>query len=809
MNTVIKKYNKKLDIDESIIESELKDEAYNAISIFAPNKNVYRHIPFMCDGLLPSERRVLYSMFQDVGALPEKNYKKLATIIGSAMQLHPHGETNIYNTIVKLAQKWKNSTEFIDGSGSYGNELGDGAAAFRYLEARLSKFSYKCYFEDFSKDLVDMKPGFIDGIFEPEYLPARYPVALTKSCKAIGYGMFSQYPNYNFKELCEFVLKLMDDPDYDAIIYPDIPNHCEVIDDGQFDEIRRTGKGSFRMKSKVNVNYEENKIEILSVPQGANLAQISNKIIELGKAGELPGFADVHNINADKNKKRGKKKKSKKKEDAKLSIDILFKPGSDLDKCLEVMYKKTSMLMTASYDLTLVDEYRAKTYTVKTLLSEWLKFRRDIKRRQINKKITKKMERRHELEILIMISNSKNGQKTIKMATDAVDTKEFKENLMDTFGISSLQASSICRMTTTAFNKSSHESYVKELDKIIVEIAQLSDISKSSRRIDDLIRGELREGIEMFGVPRVSEVVTFGDTHYVADTDHRIVVTKDNRIKKLGVNDKGIGVLENGDKGKDLFTVNNRGSILVFDKKGNMSEILVNDLTSTPIDSTGVDLKNIINVAGSIVSSFAKPAEMIDGEDTFLVLTTKKGLSKKLGYRNIKTIRGTVSAIKLSDDDELVSVDVLYGKKDMIVYTKVGGGVRISTDDIRECGRAAYGLSVIELADGDEVLGTTIINKTHKYILVVTNKGRMKKCTLSTFNTMKRKSPTLQLTRLDKSEYIVSVNSVKDSNKFMVYTQFVEEEFKVKDIPELTRQHPCKKLLGVKTGDKVMEVVVK
>ena len=183
--------------------------------------------------------------------------------------------------------------------------------------------------------------------------------------------------------------------------------------------------------------------------------------------------------------------------------------------------------------------------------------------------------------------------------------------------------------------------------------------------------------------------------------------------------------------------------------------------------------------------------------------------AKKLSYKNFQKIRGTVTAIKLSDDDELVSVDVLYGKKDIIIYTREGGGIRISTDDIRECGRAAYGLSIIDLAGGDEVLGTTIINKNHKYMLIVTNKGKMKKCTLSTFKTMKRKSPTLQLTRLEKNEVIVSVKSVKESDQFMVYTQHMEHEMKVKEIAELTRQHPCKKMIGVKTGDKVIDVVVK
>ena len=793
------------DYKENITTKELKDEAKEAISIYAPNKNVYRHIPFMNDGLLPSERRVLYAMFKDVKAFPWQNYKKLGLVLGASMVYHPHGESNLYSTAVKLAQYWKNAIEFIDGSGSYGNEVGDPASAFRYLEARLSKFAYKCYFEDFSEDLVDMKAGYIEGIFEPEFLPSRYPVALTKSCKAIGYGMYSQYPNYNFKELCEFTLKLMDDPNYDKLIYPDIPNNCEIIDDGQFDEIRRTGKGSFRMKSKVNVNYDQNKIEVLSVPQGTDLASITEKVVEMGKSGELIGFVDVHNMNDKRNNKGKKKNKNK---DAKLSIEIIFKPGSDLNKNLELLYKKTTMVMTASYDLTLVDNYKLKHYTVRTLLLDWISFRRDIKRRQINKKITKKMERKHILEVLLFITNSKNGQTTIKLATQSEDASDFQSKLVSTFGISSLQAKSISKMNVTAFNKDSHRKYKEELEEINKELDELLVITKSSKLIDNIIKDELKEGIELFSRPRSSDIVTFGDSKFIPDSEHKIVITKNGRIKKLDANVNGIGQLEDGDKGKDLFPVNNRGSILVFDKRGNMSNIDVNDISSTPIDSGGIDISTMVTVAGNIVTSFPKPPETIKDEEVFLVLTTKKGLSKKLSYKNFQKIRGTVTAIKLADDDELVSVDVLFGNKDIIIYTKEGGAIRISVGDIRECGRAAYGIATIDLAGDDEVAGTAIINKNHKYIVVATNKGKMKLCNLNQFKTMKRKSPTLQLTRLEKNEVVVCVKSVKMTNKVMLYTQFTEHEFKVKEIPELTRNHPCKKMIPLKNKDVVLELVV-
>lgn len=790
--------------NENISVKELKDEARDAISIYAPNKNVYRHIPFMNDGLLPTERRVLYAMFKDVKAYPWQNYKKLGLTIGASMVYVPHGETNIYNIAVKLAQHWKNAIEFIDGSGSYGNEVGDPASAFRYLEARLSKFAYKCYFEDFSEDLVDMKAGYIEGVYEPEFLPSRYPVALTKSCKAIGYGMYSQYPNYNFKELCEFTLKLMDNPNYDKLLYPDIPNNCEIIDDGQFDEIRRTGKGSFRMKSKVKINYEQNKIEILSVPQGTDLATITEKLVEMGKSGELVGFVDVHNMN-DKRNNKGKKNKGK---DAKLSIEVLFKPGSDLDKNLDLMYKKTTMVMTASYDLTLVDNYKLRHYTVRTLLLDWIMFRRDIKRRQINKKITKKMERKHILEVLIFITNAKNGQTTIKLATQSEDAVEFQSKLVSTFGISTLQAKTISKMSVTAFNKESHRKYKEELEEINKELDELLVITKSSKLIDNIIKDELKEGIELFSRPRSSNIVTFGESKFIPDSDHKIVITKNGRIKKLDTNVDGIGALEDGDKGKDLFPVNNRESIMIFDRRGNMSNIEVNDISSTPIDSGGVDIGTMVTVAGDVIASFPKPPETIKDEEVFLVLTTKKGLSKKLSYKNFNKIRGTVTAIKLAEDDELVSVDVLFGKKDIIIYTKEGGAIRISTDDVRECGRAAYGISTIDLAGNDEVVGTAIINKNHKYIVVLTSKGKMKLCNLNQFKTMKRKSPTLQLTRLEKNEVVVNVKSVKLSNKIMVYTQFTENEFKVKDIPELTRNHPCKKMITLKNKDVVLELVV-
>lgn len=789
---------------EHIIVSDLAEEAVSAISIFAPNKNIYRHIPFITDGLLPSERRVLYAMYADVKAFPKLGYKKLGLIIGAVMKYHPHGETNIYNTCVKLARPWKNAVEFIDGSGSYGNEMGDDASAFRYLEAKLSLFSLYCYFKDFDEDIVAMKEGYIDGIVEPEYLPARYPAVLTKSCKAIGYGMFSEQPNYNFKEVCEFTLKLMDDPSYDKIIYPDIPNGCEIIDDGQFDDIRKTGVGKFRMKSKVNVDYENNKIQVLSVPMNTDLQQIKDKIIAMGKSGELVGYVDIHDQN---DKRNGKRKRKNGNELAKLSIDILFKQGTDLDKSLELLYKKTPMLTSTAYALTLVDEYALKQYTVRTLLLDWLAFRRDVKRRQINKQITKKTERVHVLNVLIFVSNNKNSQKTIKYATESYDSTEFKNKLITEFGISTLQASTISTMQVTAFNKSAHEKYIVEKKKLEEEIDELMTLVKSSNKIDDIIKDELKEGIELFGKPRKSDVVKFDlNNNYVANTDHRIVITKNDMIKKLGKRNTSIGELEDGDKGKNMFLVNNRDSILLFDKKGNMSEVKVNDLNSTPEGSTGVKLSNIINVNGHIIGAFPKPKK----ESTYVVLTTKKGLSKKLAYKNINKIRGTVVAIKLADDDELVSVDILSDEsKDMIVYTREGGGIRINSDDIRECGRAAYGLSVITLADGDEVIGTTMIDNKDKYILVITNKGRMKKCTLSTFETMKRKSQTLQISRLGKNEQIVYIKSVKNSDSFMVYTMFTEEEFKVKDIVELNRLHECKKVMKISSKDRVLDVVIK
>ena len=789
---------------EHIIVSDLAEEAVSAISIFAPNKNIYRHIPFITDGLLPSERRVLYAMYADVKAFPKLGYKKLGLIIGAVMKYHPHGETNIYNTCVKLARPWKNAVEFIDGSGSYGNEMGDDASAFRYLEAKLSLFSLYCYFKDFDEDIVAMKEGYIDGIVEPEYLPARYPAVLTKSCKAIGYGMFSEQPNYNFKEVCEFTLKLMDDPSYDKIIYPDIPNGCEIIDDGQFDDIRKTGVGKFRMKSKVNVDYENNKIQVLSVPMNTDLQQIKDKIIAMGKSGELVGYVDIHDQN---DKRNGKRKRKNNNGLAKLSIDILFKQGTDLDKSLELLYKKTPMLTSTAYALTLVDEYALKQYTVRTLLLDWLAFRRDVKRRQINKQITKKTERVHVLNVLIFVSNNKNSQKTIKYATESYDSAEFKNKLITEFGISTLQASTISTMQVTAFNKSAHEKYIVEKKKLEEEIDELMTLVKSSNKIDDIIKDELKEGIELFGKPRKSDVVKFDlNNNYVANTDHRIVITKNDMIKKLGKRNTSIGELEDGDKGKNMFLVNNRDSILLFDKKGNMSEVKVNDLTSTPEGSTGVKLSNIINVNGHIIGAFPKPKK----ESTYVVLTTKKGLSKKLAYKNINKIRGTVVAIKLADDDELVSVDILSDEsKDMIVYTREGGGIRINSDDIRECGRAAYGLSVISLADGDEVIGTTMIDNKDKYILVITNKGRMKKCTLSTFETMKRKSQTLQISRLGKNEQIAYIKSVKNSDSFMVYTMFTEEEFKVKDIVELNRLHECKKVMKISSKDRVLDVVIK
>lgn len=796
----------KYDCNKNIIEKNISDECMLATNIYAANKNRMRHIPLVNDGLLPGERRALFAMMFDKDLRYDKPYKKLPSSVGATIEYHPHGDSNIIDTICKLGQYWKNMQILVDIPGNNGSEKGDTHAASRYLEAKLTKYTHKCYFEGFYPDIVDMKPAYNGMNMEPEYLPAKYPHILFKPTYAMGYGLMSSIPTYNFTEICEFVLNLMDNPDYDRVLYPDLPTGCDVIDDGQFDEIRRTGQGKFRMKPKVTVDEERNVIRIESMPLMTNINQIikskdpkgkkDSKLVELVKSGDLVGYEDTHDRSTAHT----------------ACIELLFKKGTDLYANLSVLYQKGILIKSLPILITAInDEYEVQNYTIRTLLLEWLNFRRDTKRREINKGIVRKKERLHVLNTLIFILQGKNGEKTLSIVKKAETSKEIQEALMREFNISSLQAKSISEMRISAFSKSSFKSYKEEYEKLEEEVRELLKISKSAKKIDKMIRKELEEGIKLFGSDRKSDIVSFTEKKIIKDTDHVLVFTHFNKVKKLSEDIDSIGHFDQGDRPIEALNVNNKDSVLVFDQMGKVNKINVADILSTDISNTGTPLSDMIEIRGKLIKVIPMPTEQQQAElnfdNVYIIMISKNGIIKKTPFSNFINIKRDLTAAVLSDGDEIVDARLINGNKQVIIYTANGKGVRISTKDVKETGRISMGVKALELKGDDHVLGMNVIGRKDKYIFVITSKGRMKKCTLDTFALMKRNMAPLVLSTLNKNEYIEFITSASGKEVYNIYTSKDFHNISLEEVPELTRLAQPKKMISMPTGDNIVDVV--
>lgn len=798
-----KKYK---DFDKNIIYSNIGDECTEATNVYAANKNRMRHIPLLNDGLLPGERRAIYAMMFDKDLKYDKPYKKLPSSVGAAIEYHPHGDGNIVDTICKLGQQWKNIQTLTDIPGNNGSEKGDSHAASRYLEAKLTKYTHKCYFEDFYPDIVDMKPAYNGINMEPEYLPAKYPHVLFKPTYAMGFGLMSSIPTYNFTEVCEFVINLIEDPNYDKILYPDLPTGCDVIDDGQFDEIRRTGEGKFRMKARVNVDEEKNIISISAMPLMTNINSIikpkdvkgkqDSKLISLVKSGDLTGYKDIHDKSTFQT----------------AGIDIIFKEGTDLYANLSVLYQKGLIIKTLPIIIKCVtDDYEVHKdpVPIRQLLLEWLDFRRDTKRREVNKGIVRKEERLHILNTLIFVLQGKNGEKTLEIVKKSETNKEIQEKLMKEFGITSLQATSISNMKVTAFSKSAFKSYKEEYEKLEKEVRDLLKISKSAKKIDKIIRKELEEGIKLFGSERKSNVVTFGDKKIVKDTDHVLVFTHLNKVKKLSKDITSIGHFDQGDRPIEILNINNKNSLLIFDQMGKVNKIDVVDILSTDISNTGTPLSDLIDIHGKLIKVIPMPSEEMTSnlnmDKIFILMISKNGLIKKTSFNNFINIRKDLTAAVLNDDDEIVDVKLITGDKEIIIYTSKGRGVRITSEEVNETGRISQGVKALGVENGDYVLGMNVIPKNYKYIFVVTSKGRVKKCNLDSFALMKRNSQSLVLATLNKNEIIETIHPVSGNEIYRIYTSKEAHDISLEDVPELTRLAQPKKMIPLPVGDNIID----
>lgn len=773
-----------------IIKRNISDACEEYIKRFGANKNLYRVIPSMIDGLKPVSRRIMYAMYIK-GHKPRSNRTKVATIVGDTMHFHPHGDASITDVIIGMGQSFNNNAMLIDPKGNYGSLAGDEAAAARYINARLSEYAWKCFFEDYKDSNVDTKETYTGETTEPEFLPARYPHALINGTLGIGYALASNIPPYNVKEVFDATIKLIKNPDAKIYILPDSPTGSTIVDDGQFEKVCETGSGSYRMRGNVKVDEVNNIISILDVPYQTNLFDILKKIVAMKK-----DFPEMLRISNQSNKENG------------IKCHIYLKSDANPYDFVEKLYKKkTGLEESYPINIKLIDDYADYDFSIKGFLTEWIEYRRDIKRSSYNNILVRLMEQKHINDIMLFIMNEDNAEKTVNIMRKSRNKAESIERLVKTYDITSLQAASIYGMGMGAFNIDAYESYKAKKAMLDEQIKRNEEILDNDDLIDDIIIEELKEGIKLFGVPRKSPVINLAKKKDIPDTNHIVAISVDGHCKKLAEGVTNVGRVGKNNEQFVAMMLNNRDNILVFDKTGRVSKVSISTIPIVENEDTGVSLKRYFTIENDIVMMLKEPNEMTNDKDMFITFITKNGYVKKTPLSEFKKIKDFKMGIKLDEGDELVSVAAVSGdtSKDMIIFTNKGNGIRIDINEIKSYGRQARGLKHVTLGEDEHVIGSNKIEPSKKFLLYITQQGKVKMTETKYFPKMKRKDETLSLITLDEGDELVGIISVRNDQEVVVNKKYAQPQvIDTSQIEVSTRVAKAKKIITLPKGDYVV-----
>lgn len=607
-------------------------------------------------------------------------------------------------------------------------------------------------------------------------------------------GISTSICTYNLKEVLEATIDLIENPDTDVVVLiPDSPTGAYIVDEGQFEEISATGKGRFKMRGVIDIDEEKNILHVRSTPLQVSWKTIKKSVFDIlvsDKNTLMKDFKDLCEVD-------------------KIHYEIHLKKEVDPYVVVQQIYAKTQMEKTFSVNYKLIEDYADNDYNIKSVLQTWIDFRRDTKRRLYSNKLLKSVERQHILEILLFILNKDNAEKTVGIIKKSENTKEIIKRLVDEYGITTLQASSIAEMRLSAFSKEAYKKYIEEKKKVDEDVLKYEKIVKSAKKIDKIIIEELKEGIKLFGEERRSQIITIDNEVKVRDTDHIVVFTKNGYVKKLLADVKNIGLITTGDYPVEIIHAKNTSELLVFDTGGKISKIPVHKIQGSALNSAGIQLNSLCTLNGDITTVKIKPKEEILNnfkEQVYFLMLTKKGIIKKTEASAYTNIKNEILGVIVRNDDELVCVKMLVGDKDVLVYTKSGLGVRFNSSEIRETSRMSIGVKAIDMSDTDEIAGMEILNNDDKFILPITSKGYGKKCTLDTFKTMSRADRPLKIITLDENDTVFDMLTIRGSEVYDVYTKDDIQKLNSEDVPELPRLSKGRKLIGVKKGSNIVKL---
>ncbi|MCR4651589.1 MAG: DNA gyrase subunit A [Lachnospiraceae bacterium] len=803
-------------IFDKIKSVDLKKTMENSYIDYAMSVIASRALPDVRDGLKPVQRRVLYSMIE-LNNGPDKPHRKCARIVGDTMgKYHPHGDSSIYGALVNMAQDWNFRYTLVDGHGNFGSVDGDGAAAMRYTEARLSKISMEML-ADINKDTVDFVPNFDETEKEPVVLPSRYPNLLVNGTTGIAVGMATNIPPHNLREVVSAVSKIIDNridedrnTDIEEILplvkAPDFPTGGIILGTRAVEEAYRTGRGKIKVRAVCNIETMENgkpRIIVTELPYMVNKARLIEKIAELHKDKKIDGITDLR----DESDREG------------MRIVIELRKDVNANVILNKLYKHTQLQDTFGVIMLALANNQPKVMNLLEMLKYYIKHQEEVVTRRTQYDLNKAEERDHILQGLLIALD--NIDEVIQIIRSSATTGEAKERLIERFGLTEAQAGAITEMRLKQLTGLESEKIEQEHQELLKKISELKAILADKKVLLAVIKGEIEEIADKFGDDRRTKIGYDEEDISIEDMidDENVVIAMTNLgyIKRMTMDNfraqnrggkgiKGMSTIDN-DYIADLLMTNTHNSIMFFTNMGRVYRLKVYEIPEAGRTARGTAIINLLLLnPGEQISAIIPLTSTEDNKN--LTFATKKGIIKKTPIHEFDNIRKNgLIAINIMDGDELIDVKTTDSENTIFLVTKNGMCIQFKEKEVRATGRNTVGVKSMKLLGDDEIVGMQI-NTQGDTLLTVTENGMGKRTPIDQFRLQKRGGVGLKCYKItEKTGKIIGVKAVNDEHEIMmITTEGIIIQIRMSDINIYSRITQGVKLMDLSDDIKVAQI---
>lgn len=773
---------------EKIIQINIEDEMKSAYIDYSMSVIVSRALPDVRDGFKPVHRRVLYGM-QDLGVYSNRPYKKSARIVGEVLgKYHPHGDSSVYDTMVRMAQDWSLRYPLVDGQGNFGSVDGDSPAAMRYTEARLRKIAEEML-DDLDKETVDFAPNFDDSLQEPTVLPSKIPNLLVNGASGIAVGMATNMAPHNLGEVVDAIIGYVDNKDIEDeellqyVKAPDFPTGGIIYGVDGAREALLTGRGRVVIRGKAEIEEYGGREQIIvtEIPYQVNKAEMIKKTAELVNDKKIEGISDIR----DESDRNG------------MRIVFELKREAIPNVVLNKLYKYTALQSSFSINNICLVDGRPRLLNLKEMISEFVKFRHEVVVRRTRYELRKAEERAHILEGLIIASD--NIDEVIAMIRSSKSPEEARERLMERFALSDIQSRAIVEMRLRQLTGLEQDKLRAEYADLMALIADLKDILEREERRMQIIKDELIEIRAKYGDARRSQIEYSASEMKIEDLipDEEVVITishagyiKRTNLDEFKVQSRG-GMGSKGSTTRDkdflehLFVATNHNYLLIFTEKGRCFWMRVFEIPEGNKTAKGRAIQNLLNIEqDDKIKAYVKVKDLTDKEyveNNFIVMCTKQGIIKKTSLEAYSRPRANgINAITIRENDELLEARLTDGTNEMVLATKAGRAIRFNEEKVRPMGRNASGVRAVTLQnEKDEVVGMICVKDNSETIMVVSEKGYGKR---SFLNDPEDGEPVYRITNrggkgvktisiTDKTGPLLAIKTVADEDDLMIITK--------------------------------------